>query len=87
MEIVTSWEQKGRAEGLVEGQRQLIERLLMRKLGPLPDDVLDRLAALSSAQLTALGEALLDFTAPDDLTAWLLAHPLPQNDEAAPEST
>lgn len=87
MEIVTSWEQKGRAEGLVEGQRQLIERLLMRKLGPLPDDVLDRLAVLSSSQLTALGEALLDFTAPDDLAAWLLAHPLPQNDEAAPEST
>lgn len=49
MKIVTSWEQKGRAEGLIEGQRQLIERLLIRKLGQLPDDVLDSLAALSSS--------------------------------------
>jgi hypothetical protein len=87
MEIVTSWEQKGRAEGLVEGQRQLIERLLIRKLGPLPNDVLDRLAALSSSQLTGLGESLLDFTASGDLAAWLLAHPLPQDDETAPERT
>ena len=77
MEIVTSWEQKGRAEG----QRELVERMLTRKLGPLSDDMLARLAALSSSQLTALGEALLD------LSIWLLAHPLPQDDEAAPEST
>lgn len=91
MEIVTSWEQKGRAEGraegLVEGQRQLIERLLLRKLGPLPDDVLDSLATLSSSQLTALGEALLDFTAPGDLGAWLRTPPPPQDADAAPELT
>lgn len=85
MEIVTSWEQKGRAEGLVEGQRQLIERLLLRKLGPLPDDVLDSLAALSSSQLAALGEALLDFTAPDELSAWLRTLPPPQDEDASPE--
>lgn len=83
MEIVTSWEQKGRAEG----QRELVERLLIRKLGPLSDATLARLAPLSSSQLTALGEALLDFTAPGDLAAWLVAPPPPQDDEDAPEST
>lgn len=86
MEIVTSWEQKGWAEGLIEGQRQLIERLLTRKLGSLPDDVLDSLAALSSSQLAALGEALLDFTSPDDLSTWLRTVPPPQDEDAPPEA-
>lgn len=83
MEIVTSWEQKGRAEG----QRDLVERLLIRKLGPLSDATLARLVPLSSSQLTALGEALLDFTAPGDLAAWLVAPPPPQDDDVAPEIT
>jgi predicted transposase YdaD len=82
MEIVTSWEQKGRAEG----QRELVERLLTRKLGPLSDDALARLATLSSSQLTALGEALLDFASPDELSAWLRTPPAPQDEDATPEA-
>ena len=82
MEIVTSWEQKGRAEG----QRELVERLLTRKLGPLSDDALARLATLSSSQLTALGEALLDFASPNELSAWLRTPPAPQDEDATPEA-
>lgn len=44
-----------------------VVRLLIHKLAPLPGDVLNNLAALSSSQLTALSEALLDFTALGDL--------------------
>lgn len=80
MEFETSWAQTGRAEG----PRELVEWLLIRKLGSRSDDVLARLAPLFSAQRTALGEALLDFTAPGDLAAWLGAPPPPQDDEAAP---
>jgi hypothetical protein len=77
VELVTSWEQKGRAEGraegLLEGQRLLVERQLTRKLGILPAPLWERVASLNDTQLTALGEALLDFTAPADLEAWLQA--------------
>ncbi|NJN15452.1 MAG: hypothetical protein HC822_03730 [Oscillochloris sp.] len=43
MELVTSWEQKGRAEGVIEGQRLLVERLLTHRFGPLPGDLRARL--------------------------------------------
>lgn len=83
MEIVTSWEQKGRAEGLlegrvegrIEGQRSLLARQLSHKLGALSDEVQAQLTTLSSTQLIALGEALLDFTTLADLKTWLAAPP------------
>jgi hypothetical protein len=72
MELVTSWHIEGRAEEAL----MLVNRQLARKLGPLPTDVQERLAALPVEQLEALAEALLDFTALDDLMAWLDAHPI-----------
>ena len=92
MEIVTSWQREGRAEGraegLVEGQLRLLERQLARKFGVLPDHVIARLPQLSSSQLTALGEALLDFTTVSDVERWLASPPPPVNeadDEAEDE--
>lgn len=79
MEMMTSWERKGRAEGRVEGrvegQQELLERQLTRKLGTLPDAIRVRLTTLSIAQLGALGEALLEFMQFADLEAWLAALP------------
>jgi Domain of unknown function (DUF4351) len=72
MELVTSWHIEGRAEEAL----MLVNRLLTRKLGPLPAEVQERLATLPVKQLEALAEALLDFTAPDDLIVWLDAHPI-----------
>lgn len=80
MEIVTSWEEKGQAEGVVKGQRQLVERLLLRKLGAVPQALLAQVASLSSSQLTALGEALLDCTTVGDLEGWLAAPPAQDED-------
>ena len=61
--------QKGRQEGEVA----LVLRLLLRRIGlGLIDDELEaRIRSLSVDQLEALGEALLDFTQPDELTTWL----------------
>lgn len=85
MEIIGSWELRGRAEGraegLVEGQLRLLERQLMRKFGALPDAVTARLTQLSSSQLTALGEALLDFTTVSDVERWLAAPPPPVHED------
>lgn len=67
MEIVTSWELKGQ----VEGQRQLVEFQLTRKLGELPEAALAHLHTLSTSQLTTLGGALLDFSSLVDLEQWL----------------
>jgi predicted transposase YdaD len=77
MEMLTSWEKKGRAEGrtegLREGQQMLLERLLTRKFGPLPDGVRTRLERLPSTKLTALGEAIFDIATLDELATWLAA--------------
>jgi len=74
MEMLSSWEIKGRAEGRAEGQRDIVIRQLQRKLGLLPEALLARVEALPSEQFADLGEALLDFAATDDLVAWLDTH-------------
>jgi hypothetical protein len=68
--FVTSFEEIGRAEG----QREIVLRLLNRKVGPLTDELQTRVTALSPESLLTLSEALLDFTAQNDLVAWLDQH-------------
>jgi Uma2 family endonuclease len=51
--------------------RSLLLRQLTRKVGAIPDQSIDRINSLSTAQLEFLGEELLDFGSIDDLTAWL----------------
>ena len=75
MEIVTSWQLQGRAEGRAEGKETLVLRLLRRRLGAVPADAAARLNHLSPEQLDDLGEALLDFGTVADLEQWLSRHP------------
>jgi hypothetical protein len=63
MTLVTSFEAIGRED--------VVLRLLTRKLGPLPEEVTARIAALDSATMLLLADALLDFATQDDLRAWL----------------
>ena len=49
-------------------------RLVNRRCGPLTDASTARIQALPLEQLEALAEALLDFTGPADLAAWLIEH-------------
>ena len=78
MEIVTSWMEKGleqgREQGLEEGQRTLVLRMLRKRLGGLDEAAEARIAALPTERLEELGEALLDFSNPDDLAVWLQTH-------------
>ena len=67
-------EASGKLKGQIEGERSLILRLLDRKLGVLPDRTIDRINKLSITRLESLGEALLDFSAIEDLTTWLETH-------------
>jgi len=70
MELMTSWERKGREEG----KQELILRMLNRRLGSTPPSMTSRLGQLTSSQLDDLGEALLDFDSVADLDQWLSAH-------------
>jgi hypothetical protein len=49
-------------------------RLLNRRCGPLSDATTARIQALPLEQLETLAEALLDFSGPADLAAWLDGH-------------
>jgi Domain of unknown function (DUF4351) len=63
--------QRGKQEGKQEGEQDLVLRLLTRKVGEVPEAMRSQVQSLSLEQLEALGEALLDFTTPADLEAWL----------------
>ncbi|NEO70930.1 Rpn family recombination-promoting nuclease/putative transposase [Moorena sp. SIO3H5] len=58
-------------EGRHEGEQSLILRLLPRRIGEVSPEMRTQVQALSLPQLEALGEALLDFTKPDDLDEWM----------------
>lgn len=49
-------------------------RQLNRRCGPLSDATTARIQALPLQQLETLADALLDFSGPDDLEAWLSGH-------------
>jgi hypothetical protein len=67
MQITTSWMRQGIEQG-IEG---LVMRQLRRKFGVIDNGLEDRIRALKVDQLEALGEALLEFRAVDDLERWL----------------
>jgi hypothetical protein len=75
MELMTSWERKGRAEGWAEGRQaalvDLVNRQLARQVGALSSALARQVSRLNGAQLEQLAEALLKFTSADDLKRWL----------------
>ncbi|WP_442948165.1 DUF4351 domain-containing protein [Nostoc sp.] len=75
MRYVTTGErigyERGKQEGKQEGEQRLILRLLQRRVGELSPELQECIQSLSLNQLETLGEALLDFTAMEDLLNWL----------------
>ncbi|MEB3213220.1 MAG: DUF4351 domain-containing protein [Leptolyngbyaceae bacterium] len=68
---------EGLQEGLNRGvkrEKQLVLRMLNRRVGELSEEVRVQVDALSLEQTEALGEALLDFENITDLTDWLAEH-------------
>ncbi|MBD2181258.1 Rpn family recombination-promoting nuclease/putative transposase [Planktothrix sp. FACHB-1355] len=61
-------------QGQRRGEVTVIMRQLTRRIGTFTPELQARIQSLSIAQLEDLGEALLDFTQPTDLTAWLESH-------------
>ncbi len=73
-EIFGLGEASGEARGEAREGAKVTLRLLARRCGRLSPDTTARIQALPLEQLEALAEALLDFTGPADLGAWLAAH-------------
>jgi hypothetical protein len=73
-EVVMQWTNEWIEKGKVEGRRELISRLLSRRLGQLPDNVNQRIAELADHQIDELAEALLDFKDLEDAQLWLAQH-------------
>jgi hypothetical protein len=61
-------------EGRQEGEASVTLRQLNCRCGPLSDATAARIKALPLEQLDVLAEALLDFSGPADLAAWLAEH-------------
>jgi Domain of unknown function (DUF4351) len=60
-----------RAEGKFEGEVALVIKLLTRKIGDLPPDLVAQVNLLSLERVEDLGMALLDFDLVDDLVGWV----------------
>jgi hypothetical protein len=86
MQIVTSWMQEGIEQGIKQGieqgieqgikqrieqEKDLILRMLRRKLGEIDTRLETKVKRLKIKQLELLAEELLDFSSLDDLQAWL----------------
>jgi predicted transposase YdaD len=74
MSYVTTGERIGYERGKQEGEQGLVLRQVQKRVGELTQEVRERIQSLSLVQLEALGEALLDFTALEDLLSWLEAN-------------
>jgi hypothetical protein len=65
------WEQRTLEQGIEQGERTILLRLLTRKLGNLPDTTRTQIEALSGTQVEALADALLGLDTLADLDNWL----------------
>ena len=54
--------QEGRQEGRQEGETLLLQRQMIRRFGPLPPEVLERIARASVEEIETWGERVLDAT-------------------------
>jgi predicted transposase YdaD len=73
-ELIEEGRLEGRQEGEARGEAKLALRLLNRRCGPLSEATTARIQALPLQQLELLTDALLDFSGPADLAAWLSQH-------------
>ncbi|MBH8571605.1 Rpn family recombination-promoting nuclease/putative transposase [Nostocaceae cyanobacterium CENA369] len=64
-------QKRGEEIGQKTGEERLVIRLINRKFGELQPALIERIKLLSTEELEALGEALLDFSGVSDLVAWL----------------
>ncbi|BAY82898.1 hypothetical protein NIES267_23830 [Calothrix parasitica NIES-267] len=73
-ELTMSYITTGERIGYERGQQELVLRQLEKRVGEIPEEVIEEIATLSAEKVKVLGEALLDFLDLDDLLRWLRAN-------------
>ncbi|NJM74638.1 MAG: Rpn family recombination-promoting nuclease/putative transposase [Acaryochloridaceae cyanobacterium RU_4_10] len=73
-EIEAEAEARGEARGEAKGELNFALRLLTRRIGTIAPQTEAQIRSLSLTQIEELGEALLDFSQPSDLSDWLRSH-------------
>jgi predicted transposase YdaD len=58
---------EGRQEGRQEGEQVLLQKLLTKRFGPLPAEVLEQLACASTEQIEAWADRVLDAASLDEV--------------------
>ena len=71
MKIVTSWMEEGIKEGFEQGRRNLLLRMLEKKLGKFVPELRQQLESLSSEQVDQLGDIFFELESMDDLAQWV----------------
>ena len=71
MNLTNPFIELGKQRGIVEGQAGLVLKLITRRLGAPSPAHEKAIRKLPAVKIEALGEALLDFATPTDLTRWL----------------
>jgi hypothetical protein len=75
IELTTSWEKKGKvegiAEGIAEGQATILLKLLKKKFGNIPDELESQVRKLPSEKLQQLAEAIFDLETIEDVIDFL----------------
>ena len=59
--------QEGRQEGRQEGEQVLLQKLLTKRFGPLPAEVLEQLACASTEQIETWADRVLDAASLDEV--------------------
>jgi predicted transposase YdaD len=79
--------QEGREEGEQKGEAKILLKLLRHRFGDLSEEQEDQVKALSLAQLDELGEVIFDLASLEALDAWLLAHPVADDEPPIEEES
>jgi len=60
-------EQRGQEKGFQEGEQVLMQKLLTKRFGPLPAEVLEQLACASTEQIETWADRVLDAASLDEV--------------------
>jgi hypothetical protein len=69
--VIETAREEGIAQGMQEGKRSLLLKLLSQKLGAIPNEIKVLLHQLTPEILDVLSEALFDLESLEDLHSWL----------------
>ena len=66
--------QQGIQQGMQQGKRNMVLRLIARRVGEVPSNIITQLNGLSANELDDLSVDLLDFTSSTEIERWLTRH-------------